>query len=299
MADVIATVWDFDKTLIDGYMQEPIFKMFGINPKEFWAENNTRIEELKAKGLSVNEDTFYLNLMLKYVREGKMKDLSNSMLKNFGQQQHFYEGVFDLFKEITNLRDTDAYKNSGIVFENYIVSSGLKKVIEGTELVKQGYVKNVWGCEFCEEGGVISDIAYSIDNTTKTRALFEINKGANIKEHNLDVNSAIPEKDRRVQFVNMIYVADGPSDIPAFSVVNQHNGCTFAVYPKGDSKALHQVDKMRREGRVQMYAEADYRKGTTAYLWIMEQLDRQARLIIDDHKNTYQRFGKGTPKHLA
>ena len=299
MADIIATVWDFDKTLIDGYMQEPIFKMFGIDPQEFWKENNTRIKELKEKGLSVNEDTFYLNLMLKYVRDGKMKDLSNSMLKKFGQQQHFYDGVLDLFKEITNLRDTDAYRNSGIIFENYIVSSGLKKVIEGTELVQRGYVKNVWGCEFCENEGVISDIAYSIDNTTKTRALFEINKGANIREHNLDVNSAIPEKERRVQFVNMIYVADGPSDIPAFSVVNQHSGCTFAVYPKGDSKALRQVDKMRREGRVQMYAEADYRKGTTAYLWLMEQLDRQAHLIINDHQNTYQRFGKGTPQHLA
>lgn len=299
MADVIATVWDFDKTLIKGYMQEPIFKKFGIDAKEFWKENNQKILEIKEQGLSVNEDTFYLNLMLKYVRAGKMKGLCNSMLKDFGQQQPFYEGVFDLFREISTLSNIDAYKNSGIIFENYIVSSGLKKVIEGTELYKLGYVKNVWGCEFCEENGMISDIAYSIDNTTKTRALFEINKGANIKEHQIDVNSAISQKDRRVQFVNMIYVADGPSDIPAFSVVNQHSGCTFAVYPKGDSEALAQVDKMRREGRVQMYAEADYRQGTTAYLWIMEQLRRQAKLIIDDHQNAYQRFGKGTPKHLG
>lgn len=298
MADVIATIWDFDKTLIQGYMQEPIFDDYKISSKEFWIENNKKVQDLKQEGLEVNDDTFYLNQMLRYVREEKMKGLCNAKLKEYGKKQKFYPGTVQLFEDIKNLRDLAEYKNNGILFENYIVSSGLKKVIEGTELCTRGLVKNVWGCEFAEENGVISDIAYSIDNTTKTRALFEINKGVNIKELNLDVNSAMPADARRVQFINMIYVADGPSDIPAFSVVNQHHGCTFAVYPKGDEKALKQVDKMRRDGRVQMYAEANYEKGSTAYLWIMEQLKRQADAIVENHRKSYQQYGKGTPKHL-
>lgn len=298
MADVIATIWDFDKTLISGYMQDPIFRSYNIEPLDFWNENNERVKNLQQQGLEVNEDTFYLNQLLRYVREEKMQDLSNEKLKEYGKEQKFYDGVVSLFQEIKDLGEDPENKDNGIVFENYIVSSGLKKVIEGTELCTKNLVKNVWGCEFAEEHGVIADIAYSIDNTTKTRALFEINKGVNIKELNLDVNSAIPHEARRVNFINMIYVADGPSDIPAFSVVQGHGGCTFAVYPKGDPKALTQVDKMRREGRVQMYAEADYTKGSTAYLWIMEQLRRQASKIIEAHKNSYQKYGKGTPKHL-
>ena len=46
----------------------------------------------------------------------------------------------------------------------------------------------------------------------------------------IDVNAKVPHADRRVPFQNMIYVADGPSDVPVFSVVRQFGGKTFAVY---------------------------------------------------------------------
>ncbi len=144
---------------------------------------------------------------------------------------------------------------------------------------------------------MISEVAYSIDNTSKTRAIFEINKGVNVS-HDIDVNSAIPEGQRRVQFTNMVYTADGPSDIPAFSVINKNGGATFAVYPKGDAKAMSQVEKMRSEHRVQMYAEADYRTGTTASMWIMSKLREQANRIVGCRRQAFQQIGKGTPANL-
>ena len=57
------------------------------------------------------------------------------------------------------------------------------------------------------------------------------------------VNTKIPEELRRVHFINMMYVADGPSDIPAFSLLNKNNGATFAIYPKGNMKAMKQVQQ--------------------------------------------------------
>ena len=38
--NVIACVWDFDKTLIPGYMQEPIFRRFKVDESSFWDEVN-------------------------------------------------------------------------------------------------------------------------------------------------------------------------------------------------------------------------------------------------------------------
>ena len=38
--NIIACVWDFDKTLIPGYMQTPLFDAFGIDEKLFWKEVN-------------------------------------------------------------------------------------------------------------------------------------------------------------------------------------------------------------------------------------------------------------------
>ena len=141
---------------------------------------------------------------------------------------------------------------------------------------------------------LISEVLYTIDNTSKTRAIFEINKGTDI-----DVNSKIPEEHRRVRFENMIYIADGPSDIPAFSVVKKNGGATFAIYPKGDKKAMKQVEQMREDGRVDMYAEADYSEGTTAHMWITNRIQKMADRIRDTEKAKIMSSASGVPKHLV
>ena len=91
---------------------------------------------------------------------------------------------------------------------------------------------------------VISEIGYTIDNTTKTRALIEINKGVGVYE-NVEVNTKIPNYMRRVKFENMIYIADGPSDVPAFSTLNKSGGYTFAIYPHNDKESFEQVEQLR------------------------------------------------------
>ena len=128
--------------------------------------------------------------------------------------------------------------------------------------------------------------------------MFEINKGVN-RHNEVEVNTKIPEKDRRVHFINMVYVADGPSDIPAFSVVNQNKGATFAIYPKGDMKAMKQVEQMRLDGRINMYAEADYSEGTTAYMWICNKILEFAERIHKEERAKYEKYiASGTPKHI-
>lgn len=86
MANIIAIVWDFDKTLVDGYMQDPIFSHFNINGSEFWKEVNELPEKYKKEqGIKVNPDTIYLNQLIKYTKEEKFKGLNNEMLKGFGK----------------------------------------------------------------------------------------------------------------------------------------------------------------------------------------------------------------------
>jgi len=57
-----------------------------------------------------------------------------------------------------------------------------------------------------------------VNNTTKIRDLFEINKGNN-KNSAIDLNSNVKSEDRRTPFQNMFYIAEGPSDVQSFSVV--------------------------------------------------------------------------------
>lgn len=303
MSNVIAVVWDFDKTLIDGYMEDSLFEDFNIDSRVFWEEVNALPEKYKTEqGIRVNSETIYLNHMIKYVREGRLNNLSNSKLKEYGSRLPFYKGVPEIFKNtkelISNNKDYQMYD---IKLEHYIVSTGLTEIIKGSPVQK--YVDGIWGCEFIEtenEKGemVISEVGYTIDNTTKTRALFEINKGVG-KQPDVEVNTKLPEDLRRVKFINMIYVADGPSDIPAFSVVNQYGGATFAIYPHGNMKALKQVETMRENGRIHMFAEADYSEGSTAYMWLTNKITEFADRIIKDSKERLAQYTqKGVPQHL-
>ena len=306
MANIIAIVWDFDKTLVDGYMQDPIFEEYNVNPSEFWKEVNSLPEKyMNEQNVLVNPDTIYLNQFIRYAKSGRFRGLDNKKLRSFGEKQKFYPGIPDIFKKTKELIEANPiYKEYDIRVEHYIVSTGMSEIIKGSSVMP--YVEYVWGCELIEgndkEGNsCIAEIGYTIDNTSKTRALFEINKGVHSKDgrEGVNANTKIPEEFRRVHFINMMYVADGPSDIPAFSVVNKNGGATFAIYPKGDKRALKQVEQMRIEGRINMYAEADYTEGTTAYMWICNKITEFAEKIREEEKRKIAKYAasKG-PKHL-
>lgn len=298
MANIIAVIWDCDKTLIDGYMQDPIFEEYKIKSSEFWKEVNAIATQYETNGIRVNKDTYYLNHFIKCARNGTFPGLNNQKLKSYGEKQKFYNGIPEIFEHTKNMfKDDKRYSEYGIQVEHYIVSTGFAEVIRGSKLMP--YVDGVWGCELLDvldKNGnkVISEVLYTIDNTTKTRAIFEINKGTNI-----DVNSRISEEHRRVRFENMIYIADGPSDIPAFSVVKKNGGATFAIYPKGDQKAMIQVEQMREDGRVDMYAEADYSEGTTAYMWITNKIQKMADRIRNTEKAKIENSTSSAPRHLV
>ena len=302
MANIIAVIWDCDRTLIDGYMQDPMFEEQGMDPAEFWRKANAVPEACVEKGIRVNRDTYYLNYFIKCAHDGTFPGLNNQKLREYGTKQKFYPGIPEIFERTKNMLKNDmTYSEYGIQVEHYIVSTGFAEVIRGSALMP--YVDGVWGCELLDlpdkDGNLlISEVLYTIDNTTKTRALFEINKGIG-KIGKIDVNSKIPKEHRRVHFENMIYIADGPSDIPAFSLLKRNGGATFAIYPKGDMKAMKQVEQMREDGRVDMYAEADYSEGTTADMWIRSRIQKMADQIREAEKEKIMNSASDVPKHLV
>lgn len=220
---------------------------------------------------------------------------------SYGKKLKFYPGVPEIFEKTKHLLDNDTLCGEyNIKVEHYIVSTGFAQVIKGSTLIN--YVSRIWGCELIENredenNPYISEIAYTIDNTSKTKAIFEINKGAN-KDHDVDVNVKMNLDQRRVDFKNMIYIADGPSDVPAFSVIKGRGGATFAIYPHGNISAFKQVEKLRQDDRIDMFAEADYSDNTTANMWICNKIQEFAERIKEQEKSKLQNSNE-SPKHLV
>jgi len=314
LQNIIACIWDFDKTLIPGYMQEPLFAHFKVDPKKFWQEVAELPNYYRKSGLEmIASDTAYLNHILTYTREGVFKELNNAMLRRLGGEIKFYQGLPGFFDEIKNfVRNNPGYRQHEIRVEHYVVSTGLLQMILGSKIAP--YIDGVWGCEFVEQPPppgylagsdtpnptqpkIIAQLAYALDNTTKTRAIFEINKGSN-KMPDISVNAKIPDEDRRVPFQNMIYVADGPSDVPVFSIVNRFGGRTFAVYRPGSNEEFSQVNNLQKQGRVQSFGEANYTEGSQTAMWLKNAVSEIADLIVENRERALgDKIGK-PPRHL-
>ena len=311
--NVIAVIWDFDKTLIPGYMQKPLFARFGIDPVTFWSESDGLDGFYRSRGVGMtNGDTLYLDHLLTYVREGRMAGLDNDLLEELGAEIEFYDGMPDFLGMLQKQIESDPrYAEQQITVEHYIVSSGLRRMILGSAVAP--FVEGVWACEFSEEiapsgylesgkmfsgeSREIRQVVYTIDNTSKTRAVFEINKGSN-KHASIDVNAKIDRTDRRIPFPNMVYVADGPSDVPVFSVVDAHGGRTYAVYKPGSEAEFDQVNRLLEQDRIDAYGPADYTSGSQTAMWITQAVRGIADRIVRDRSIALSESLGAPPGHL-
>ncbi|HNX04496.1 MAG TPA: haloacid dehalogenase-like hydrolase [Opitutales bacterium] len=313
---IIACIWDFDNTLIPGYMQEPIFRRFEVDPKRFWKEVNALPEYFRAKGQHVSPETCYLNHLLTFVRTGRFKGLNNALLKELGRELEFYPGIPKFFGELAEIpKSKPEFRKYEITLEHYIISTGLAEMIRGSAAAPS--MTGIYGCELVENPPLsgfteqpeligpdpddpcqneVSQIGVMVDNTIKTRFIFEINKGSNVWP--IDVNAKIDEKNRRVPIRNMIYIADGPSDVPVFSVVRGHGGLAYAVYDPENEASFAQNDSLRSQGRVDHYGRADYRKGSETNMWLRMQVTKLCERIVAEADDELSRVASKPPQHL-
>lgn len=225
-----------------------LLKKYGIDPKVFWGK------DLKALVTNGYDPTLgFLKLFLDSIGSGKpLGPLTNNDLATFGAtlDAHFHEGLPAFFDDIRSI----VAEFKVITVEFYIVSGGLQALILGSDIVKKHF-SAVYGCVLGESGQppVLTHIKRAINFTEKTRYLFEISKGippAKSEKNPYLVNKDIPKPKRRIPFKNMIYVGDGLTDIPCFSMLKSQRGTCFGVFDPTDQakakRALHEFLKPQR-----------------------------------------------------
>lgn len=309
--NIIACVWDFDKTLIPGYMQTPLFERYGIDENLFWNEVNSLPEVYAKRGLRVSADTIYLNHLLSYVKNGPLRGLTNEKLVELGAELEFCHGLPEFFGELSKIPLSDEFSQYDFRLEHYIISTGLTHVVRGSKIAP--FVEDIFACEFIESPlppyfsrqtelflplePEITQIGMVVDNTIKTRYIFEINKGSN-KNPAIEVNSALPHEDRRVPIDQMIYVADGPSDVPVFAVLKQWGGRTYAVYDPDNEKEFKQTCRLVETGRVHNNGPADYRSSSPTSQWLKHKVLEISREMVLKRENALRLRSTNPPHHL-
>ncbi len=248
---VLAICYDFDRTLSPNDMQAQGFiqDVYSDAVEEFWNETNKLAEENDMDG-----NLAYMYLMKKKSR-GKMP-FTKKDLENYGEKVKLYPGVETWFERIRKIGE-----KNGVIVEHYIISSGLKEMIEATVPAREGAFKKVYASSFLyDEDGVAVWPSQVINYTNKTQFLFRIEKGV-LDPNDPDVNKSYKPQDLRVPFRNIVYIGDSATDIPCMKLVNQYNGHSIGVYdPNTQDKT--KVYNMFRESRIRYFAPADYSQGS-------------------------------------
>ena len=255
---IVALLYDFDKTLCTTDMEDYTFiPALGYTPAEFWAKANSFGYENRMDGLLA-----YMYTMIEECRAQNIR-LDREFLVDCGQEIELFPGVKDWFARV------NAYGESiGVEVEHYVISSGLREIIEGSGIAHE--FRQIYACEFFYNAeGLASWPKLDVNFTNKTQFVYRINKGVLDIAEDKKLNDSMPDDSKRVPFTNMVYIGDGLSDVPCMKMMRAYGGQAIAVYQKANRQG---VEKLLADGRVDFIFPADYSEGT--------ELDKTMRNIL-------------------
>ena len=227
-----------------GYIQS-----VGYDVNKFWEDSNKTARE--------NEMDTNLAYMYKMKQEAGGKVLfTKKQLLEYGSRVKLFPGVEEWFSRIRKFG-----LENNVIVEHYIISSGLKEMIEGTTIAQKGEFERIYANSFLyDERGVAVWPALMVNYTNKTQFLFRIEKGV-LDVNDRAVNEYFQPEELRVPFRNMVYIGDSDTDIPCMKLVNSYGGHSIGVYdPVKPNK--RKVYKMTRDNRIRFFAPADYSEGS-------------------------------------
>ena len=257
-APIIAFLYDFDKTLCTTDMEDYAFiPSLGYTPAEFWGRANAFGWENRMDGLLA-----YMYTMIQECAAQNIK-LDRAFLNHCGESIQLFPGVREWFARI------NAFGESlGVQVEHYVISSGLREIIEGSGIAQE--FREIYACEFYyNENGYACWPKLDVNFTNKTQFVYRINKGILDVSRDKELNDSMPDDSKRVPFTNMIYMGDGLSDVPCMKMMRAYGGQAIAVYQASNRQG---VEKLLADGRVDFIFPADYREGM--------ELDRTVRDIL-------------------
>ncbi|MDY6407523.1 MAG: HAD family hydrolase [Pseudomonadota bacterium] len=259
----MAICYDFDGTLSPRCMQEYGFiQKLGLNTDTFWTKSNHLAARYQA-----DQILSYMQQM-RIESQKRKQPFNHQTLKEHGQAVELFAGLDSWFKRI------NAYgRKKGLKVEHYIISSGLKEILEGTQIAK--YFTAIFASSFIYDrlGNAVWP-AQVVNYTNKTQFLFRINKGCLDISDTKKINKRIPESEKHMPFSRMIYIGDGETDVPCMLTLKSDGGHSIAVYQPKVPSSCQGAQLLLDDRRADFAAPADYREGRLIETYVKALIDK-------------------------
>ena len=222
----------------------------------------------------------YMHSMTTLATEGQpLACLTRERMMELGQQLKFFRSVPDCFNAVkSEIECNDAFRAAGIRMESYVASGGVGDLLRASVL--NDAMHYIWACDFAyDERGVIDYPKNVVSFTEKTKFLFMINKGTigpQFEGQVYAVNAPMKDEERSVPFENMVYLGDGPSDIPCMSLLQSAGGYVIGVEGK---ESLEKAFALAYGRRANQTVEPDFTVGGRSYKILLQAVRSIAERI--------------------
>ncbi|MFC1734080.1 haloacid dehalogenase-like hydrolase [candidate division KSB1 bacterium] len=271
--NTIALIFDFDDTLAPDSISR-FLEQAGVDVPAFWRD---RVDPLIAGGWDPVPALAYR--LVEYSRSSGSGDrFTEEAFARFGKSLKLFPGVPALFQTMRSLvEEQSREKHIEADIEFYIISSGIGSIIRSTKIAK--HFTEIWATEFHFDDGA-GDIAFPkniISFTDKTRYIFHIRKGLvgeQFRGKPFEVNRKHSPGEIRVPFERMIFVGDGYTDVPCFSLLQQNGGTAIAVYDRNRREKWGRAWGFTQTGRATNIAPSDYRRNSALHDSLIMAIER-------------------------
>ena len=292
----ISIIWDFDKTLTPQDSTTELIRYFLGNKTQYFWEEVKAISGVDAtdpvNSISTSEAPVWMHLLLEIAiyRDTKNKmELNETQFSNLiAHKIKFYPNVPKFLEQIKNLSNEKLFKENNIEIHHFIITAGLQDLVSSVfkYYKSDSFIKKIFGCRYKtiknDKTNLVNNIPlYCMDKTVKTRSLFEICKGCFLPDAKYKVDDLVPKDEEWCPFENMIYIGDGDTDIPAFSLVKSRRGMTIGVCSPDPEESkediMKKAENIKKGKRIDLFTPANFELNRELFNFIKIRCEQIAK----------------------
>lgn len=212
--------------------------------------------------------------LIKSSQESEQK-ITRQLFQTVGEELELFSGVDTLFDRLRSF-----CQQEDIDMEFYLLTAGFVEIPQATSIANE--FNEIWGGAYAfNEQDELTFIKRVITHEEKREYIQQLAKGTGTEGANApaDSHQYVEEENMYVPFPQIIYIGDGSSDRPVFSLLHEKGGITIGL-SKGNAAHWKEDDDLKEKQKVDNLLKVDYTEGSELMQCLQLAIESVCRRIM-------------------